>query len=621
MPLHSLAVPRVAREAVVPHPPRAWLGGMLAACLGLTLCLPLPAPAAAVEKTREHAIKQKAGSTRRPPARRPAPETDALALLADPPPTRQHPGPAPRKTGRPKPSKASAAGQVRPTQGLPDRHPAPRRPAVQAAAAHKDRPSSLKAPARRVVSPALTSNRPPVQHPAPVKRAPIRSLAPRPRAVDPVVIEELAWQSFGLVLQTSGPFEPAISVLSHPHRFVIDLPAADFGDTNLKRTLTVQRGGVKQVRMSKQGEGVRVVLDCESAPNFQVMQVRERAVLIVAQAGQEDPALAQTLARFAQASGGNEGEEGQELQGIWSRESDTQLTLHVGLRNGEKLRYQVSQPAPDRLRLRVPGGAFEDKLPPPGRLLKQIEASRQGGVWTLDVSLAEGHYELAERRDEQGGITLVWERLNPRSRPDMPLVVIDPGHGGADPGAIGPTGLAEKTVCLEMGKALGEALKRRGYNVILTRSTDADVLLAPRLQAIDRHQADLFISLHTNSHVSREANGLETYWRESGSRGFAETVHRTVATLLRRPDRGTKQDGLFVLRHAVVPSLLLEAGFISNPAEERLLHDGGFQAQAAFAIAVGIENFRVAPLTWLGPAFRIPVCPTVASLACGSEKR
>jgi N-acetylmuramoyl-L-alanine amidase len=73
-------------------------------------------------------------------------------------------------------------------------------------------------------------------------------------------------------------------------------------------------------------------------------------------------------------------------------------------------------------------------------------------------------------------------------------------------------------------------------------------------------------------------------------------VHRTAATLLRRPDRGTKQDQLYVLRHGTVPSLLLETGFISNPAEERWLDDASHQSQAAFAIAAGIENFRAAPL-------------------------
>jgi N-acetylmuramoyl-L-alanine amidase len=426
----------------------------------------------------------------------------------------------------------------------------------------------------------------------------VRAVAPAP---EPLVIEDLAWRRFGLVLQTSAAFKPTISVLERPHRFVIDLPAAEFADPALKRTIQVDQAGIRQVRMSKQGAGVRIVLDCESAPSFQVMQLRDRSMLVVARAGQEDPGLKALIEKFSDEGEPGDPAEGQQLAGVWAKETGDRLTLHVGLDGGRGLRYQLFQAQPHQLRLRVPGGAYAGALPATGRLLRKVEASRKGSTWNMEVTLAEGHYEVSEDRDAAGGITLVWERVDPRARPGMPLVVIDPGHGGADPGAVGPTGRTEKAVCLGLARALRDTLRRRGYNAILTRGVDAEVYLAPRLATIERWQADMFVSLHANSHSSHEASGLETFWREPGSQAFAETVHRTVATLLRRPNRGTKQDRLYVLRHESVPSLLLETGFISNPAEERWLDDATHQGQAAFAIAAGIENFRVAPLVERGP--------------------
>lgn len=408
---------------------------------------------------------------------------------------------------------------------------------------------------------------------------------------EPLIIQVLDWRGFGLVLQASAPIVPEVFALSAPHRFVVDLPVAEFADPALSRTIPIGKDGIKQVRMARQANGaIRLVFDCEGAPAFQVMQLGDKATLVVARAGQHDAALAAMVRDAADDAGGADG---QELRGIWAREQGDQITLHVG--GPKDFQYVLFQEAPDRMKLRVPRGKYQGLLPPRGKLLERAEVKAAADGWTMDIDLADGHYEVRETRDPEGGVTLVWERVEPRARAGRPLVVIDPGHGGADPGAIGPGGRREKEVCLSLGHALRAALSRRGLNAILTRGADAEVHLAPRLAMVERWHADLFVSLHANSHTTNDASGLETYWREPASQAFAETVHRTVTTLLRRPDRGTKQEKLYVLRHTRVPSLLLESGFISNPGEERLLDDPDFQAQTAFAIASGIENYLVGP--------------------------
>ncbi|MEB3327738.1 MAG: N-acetylmuramoyl-L-alanine amidase [Candidatus Sericytochromatia bacterium] len=555
----------------------------LSAALALACALAWAAPeAGANTATRARDAKQKAGvpraATSAAPSQRPA---------------KGHAGaPGPQRRGTP-------AGRGKPARGHAPRPAGVARPASKASRGPAAKPKPRPVPAR----PQGPASR--TKAPGPPRGTAAKAVA-RPAspvvkpAPEPLVIEDLAWRRYGLVLQTSAAFKPAISVLDRPHRFVIDLPAAEFADPALKRTIQVAQAGIRQVRMAKHGTGVRIVLDCEAAPSFQVMQLRDRSMLVVARAGQEDPGLKALIERFSDEEP-DDPLEGQQLAGVWAKEAGDRLTLHVGLSGSSGLRYQLFQAQPHQLRLRVPGGAYPGALPPTSRLLRKVEASRQGNAWILEVTLAEGYYDLSEDRDEAGGITLVWERVEPRTRPGMPLVVIDPGHGGVDPGAVGPTGRTEKAVCLGLARSLRDTLRRRGYNAILTRSVDAEVHLAPRLATIARWQADMFVSLHANSHSSHEANGLETYWREPGSRAFAETVHRTVATLLRRPDRGTKQDNLYVLRHASVPSLLLETGFISNPVEERWLDDATHQGQAAFAIAAGIENFRASPLVGSRP--------------------
>ncbi len=433
--------------------------------------------------------------------------------------------------------------------------------------------------------------------------APVAGLRAPAAGKEPLIIQVLDWRGFGLVLQASAPIVPEVFALNAPHRFVVDLPVAEFADPALSRTIPVGKDGIKQVRMARQANGaIRLVFDCEGAPAFQVMQLGDKATLVVARAGQHDAALTAMVRAATDDAGGVGGPASQELRGIWAREQDDKVTLHVG--GPKDFKYVLFQASPDRMKLRVPRGKYQGLLPARGKLLERAEMKAGADGWTMDIDLKDGHYELHETRDPEGGVTLVWERVEPRARADRPLVVIDPGHGGADPGAIGPGGRREKEVCLALGHALRSSLSRRGLNAILTRGADAEVHLAPRLALVERWRADLFVSLHANSHTTGDASGLETYWREPASQIFAETVHRTVATLLRRPDRGTKQEKLYVLRHPRVPSLLLESGFISNAGEERLLDDPEFQAQTAFAIAAGIENYLMGPS--LGSSPRSP---------------
>ena len=210
-------------------------------------------------------------------------------------------------------------------------------------------------------------------------------------------------------------------------------------------------------------------------------------------------------------------------------------------------------------------------------------------------------------------------------------VVIDPGHGGRDTGTIGPSGLTEKVLVLDVANRLKERIETElGAEVVLTRHDDSFVPLEPRTAIANQAEADLFISIHANSSKSESIRGFETYFlnfatsneaseiaaRENAasaqsiselqdivrkimlrdkvdeSREFASHIQKALARSehLGR-DRGVKQAPFVVLIGANMPSILAEVSFISNPDDERLLKGEERRAQIAEALFEGVRSY------------------------------
>jgi len=221
------------------------------------------------------------------------------------------------------------------------------------------------------------------------------------------------------------------------------------------------------------------------------------------------------------------------------------------------------------------------------------------------------------------------------------LVVVDPGHGGSDPGAVGRLGVREKDVALRIARQLADELRRDStIEVRLTRDRD---VLVPLWERGDRatswreNRPSVFVSVHVNSlPTARSTRGFETYFlsearteherrvaaienaalgpeREPASNGdegltfilkelvkldhqhwsslLAELVQRHLAGVHPGPNRGVKQAPLAVVTNALMPAVLVEMGFISNRAEEGLMRDARFQREAAVALAAAIRTF------------------------------
>ncbi len=182
-------------------------------------------------------------------------------------------------------------------------------------------------------------------------------------------------------------------------------------------------------------------------------------------------------------------------------------------------------------------------------------------------------------------------------------VVIDPGHGGSDTGAIGPSGACEKDVALAVSLRTRDLLTKAGAHVVMTRTDDVDVAYAgssasrelqARVDAAAAHEeAELFLSVHCNSFSNPDAHGMETYYypKTDADERFATLLNEELAAAGGLYNRGVKYAHFYVLKHSDIPASLAELGFISNPEEEQLLTDPAYQETLAQALFRAIARY------------------------------
>jgi N-acetylmuramoyl-L-alanine amidase len=188
------------------------------------------------------------------------------------------------------------------------------------------------------------------------------------------------------------------------------------------------------------------------------------------------------------------------------------------------------------------------------------------------------------------------------SLPEVPrnryTVVIDPGHGGPDPGAVGIGGLRETDVVLDVSLQVAQLLQAKGVKVLLTRTSEVDVDLPPRVALANNNRADLFLSIHANalSMERPDVNGIETFFFESSrSRALAQAVQEQMLSISPgSPDRGARAGRFFVIRRTVMPSALAEMGFVTGSLDSPRLADPAFRQRMALAIANGLLLYLVA---------------------------
>jgi len=314
---------------------------------------------------------------------------------------------------------------------------------------------------------------------------------------------------------------------------------------------------------------------------------------------------------------------------------------------GERIdRVRAAQNAPDTVRvvLDLPGadGVEVFALDDPPRLVLDVgtQAARREAVAAEPGRAAEPEAREAPSAGEappdaaaEAGPALADDAAE---EPEGPIrrVVVDAGHGGHDPGAIGPGRVREKDVTLAIARRLAKRLRAEGFEVVLTRASDRTLALEERTALANTARGDLFVSIHANAHPRRNRSGVETYFlnvaddryaarlaaRENGlaldgqgdatriltdldakasagaSRRLARLVQREVTSGVRARvgevrDLGVKSALFYVLLGARMPAVLVETAFISNRAEERRLASARYQDEVAGGIARAVAAF------------------------------
>ncbi len=177
---------------------------------------------------------------------------------------------------------------------------------------------------------------------------------------------------------------------------------------------------------------------------------------------------------------------------------------------------------------------------------------------------------------------------------DGRLIVLDPGHGGSDFGAIGPSGTPEKTVTLAVANRLKDLLEAAGATVNMTRYGDEHLGLYERVAIANDLKADLLLSIHFNGSVSSSVRGTETYYADTHPESvvLARITHNRLLADLGLPDRLMRFKREFVMvREPKMPSVLVEPAYLTNPTEEQMIRDPQFQARVAASLFESIKEF------------------------------
>lgn len=419
-----------------------------------------------------------------------------------------------------------------------------------------------------------------------------------------------------LTFSTTSGVRPQAQLIQNPTRLVIDLPG-----TRLGRPTVDQRVGslVRQLRIGQfNSSTTRLVLELAPGYTIDPEQVQFRGVTdqqwtVVLPQPQRlsdlDPLLAVPNFQVTQ-------------NGFFIRTDASRLRNVDVDRSRDRREIEIEFDGVD-----IPSNLRNETLAVDRYGVEQIEFDRQeiqltvtpdspdwdlsGGGLGLSIVPRSGQSLPPDRATVQPDVVSIPvpppERIgappptsspNPTPPPtfEVPnariLTVIDPGHGGKDPGAIGIGGLREKDVVLPISLEVSRLLSEQGISVLMTRSDDRFISLQGRAVMANRAQADLFVSIHANAiSLSRpDVNGVETFYYTTGQR-LAQTVQNEILSQIQIGNRGVKRARFYVLRNTSMPSILVEVGFVTGAQDAPRLADPAFRDQMARAIADGILRY------------------------------
>jgi len=302
--------------------------------------------------------------------------------------------------------------------------------------------------------------------------------------------------------------------------------------------------------------------------------------------------------------------------------------ITVSRQDAETLQVVVAAPGPithhsfrlkepDRYVIDFPGVRELSQVSHPalaeGDLVKQIRLGNPDAdpsILRMVLDLSGTDVLVTERKSPDGhmlalAITKVNSSLASIRVPPGMTVVIDPGHGGSDPGAE-RAAVQEKELTLAIAKKMSALLRQGGVRTILTRDQDSSVSLEERINQTNSANPHAFVSIHINSLESKsDIHGIETYFQTQQSRGLAEKVHNALVKELNAPDRDIRRAKFYVINHTPVPAVLAEVGFLSHPEEREKLISSEYQMKVATGLARGVMLYLTQNSLAVAPARKI----------------
>ncbi len=419
-------------------------------------------------------------------------------------------------------------------------------------------------------------------------------------------ITGIAWHGAdtGLEVEIEGtaPLHAQASVLHGPERLVVDIPGAV--PKLSEQIIDVHEGTLSDVRINAGLTGTRIVFDLTAPVHYRLVTPAPARRVVIALSTEPVPvggppgrpsayvpsALKITDIQYQHMDGGG--------RVVIVATQPLQVTEHI-LRQPDRIVLDVSDAVfipvkksvdvNDGLVIQVRGAQFHSN-PNIARIV--IELARPA-PYTVHAG-AETSLVVVDVGAAAAGIPGSLPPGGP-GRHGPVVVALDPGHGGTDPGATGPTGALEKDVVLAIAQDLRALLTQRHIDVVMVRDADVFVPLEDRAQIASRGGATLFISIHANAAVDSAANGTQTFYGTPQSASLAVAVLDELSRTVGLAARGATQAQFKVLMDTPsIPAILVETAFITNPREEQMLRDPTRQELFAQGIAQAIERYMAA---------------------------
>jgi N-acetylmuramoyl-L-alanine amidase len=449
--------------------------------------------------------------------------------------------------------------------------------------------------------------------------------------------------------------------IKNPDRIFFDLHAARLTPEVAKGSIRVEGDLLTDVRVAQNKAGVvRIVFNVSGVKDYTASLANNPPRLIIDLYG-STAALRAAKSKRAKAQSDSDDDDA----GAAASSENRPEMQHVAVKNSEaESKISATQPA-GKMAVATNGSAVPNGAPAAAR--NSPAAAKNSRSKSLKTSngkpdLPQALVAPQPTRDGQATLTRALGLKIGR-------LVIDPGHGGHDTGTIGPTGLMEKDLCLDVALRLGKIITQRlpGADIVYTRSDDTFIPLEERTTIANQAKADLFISIHANSSRNQAARGIETYYlnlkgspeamevaaRENASsqegvhdledlvkkiarnekidesREFAEDIQDSLAKRIQKStrierNRGVRKAPFVVLIGADMPSILTEISFLSNPSDEKLLKKPEYRQRIAEGLFQGIASYlqSLNSVTLNLPGRSAPARPaTVASVEQSRNQR